>query len=107
MKPGTIIHRVIQPWKVLLVFSLLGLALVGVESCAGHQNRQMTVTAKDVSCTATSIHNDGKVTVRCGAVEDSFTDSEIAISLLKKPQPLKCTLHKAKDEAECSLPKEG
>lgn len=99
-----IIERVVLSWKTLILLTLLGLVLVGVESCAGLERQRMTVVAKDVPCMATSINNDGEVKVKCGGSQDSFTDSKIAISLLQKPQPLTCTLHKAKDHADCSLP---
>lgn len=94
----------IQSWKTLLVLALFGGLVVGIESCAGKNAREMTVVAKDVTCSIASITTDGEIDVVCGGSTDSFTDSKIAISLLQKPERLTCTLYRAKGNADCSLP---
>ena len=90
-------------WKVLLAFAVLGSGAVILEYEIGSFQRGKTVVAESVACTATSISNDGKIDIQCGDVQDSFTDSRIAISLLQAPQPLSCTLHESKGRADCAL----
>lgn len=100
-----VIDKMILSWKSVLTLAILAGVVVSMESCAGRYHDAQTVVAKDVSCVVTTIGNDAKVSVSCGGSENSFVDSELAISLLKTPRPLVCTLHKDKDSADCSLPK--
>lgn len=100
-----VIDKMILNWKTVLTFSLLAFAAVSIESCAGRVHDAQTVVAKDVPCVVTTINDDATVSVNCGGSLNSFVDSEMAIGLLKKPQPLICTLHRDKDSADCSLPK--
>lgn len=99
-----LIDKTILSWKALLTFSLLAFAAVSIESCAGEFQDAQTIVAKDVPCVVTTINDDATVSVNCGGSLNSFVDSEMAISLLKKPQPLTCILHKDRS-ADCSLPK--
>ncbi len=100
-----LIDKTILNWRTVFTFSMLAIAAVSFESCAGKFQDARTVVAKDVTCMVTTIGNDATVSVNCGGSLNSFVDSELAIDLLKKPQPLVCTLHKDKDSADCALPK--
>lgn len=94
----------VMHWKVLLVFTALGILAVMLEHGLGVTERGMAVVAENVACSATSINSDGKIDIQCGDVQDSFTNSKIAISLLQAPQPLSCTLRETKGRADCALP---
>lgn len=105
----SIARKIVWPvmhWKALLVFTVLGGGAVGLENLLGVSERGMAVVAENVACSATSINSDGKVDIQCGDVQDSFTNSKIAISLLQAPQPLSCTLRETRGRADCALPDE-
>jgi hypothetical protein len=102
----TIVPKTMMTYKQLLLFGLLGLAAVGIETCSAHSMRVHTVTMKDAACAVTSVDDKGKVSVSCKGVSDSDTDTDLALMVVSHHlTTLTCTLHQKHDDAACTVPK--